>query len=146
MRVRLLFLACLAAGCSNPPGIRSTGEYESPCETGDDCLTGLCLQTDGFGACTQRCDGGGWCPNGYTCVDGICAATPGGVCRDEHERCGPSYPPCCGGLACADWPGWGARCSQLGCIPDPLSSYTCWSSCCVEAGGETVCAPPSYCR
>ena len=145
MRARWLVLAWLIAGCSNPADLRPTGDYESPCETGADCLTGLCLQTDGFGACTQPCDGAGRCPNGYTCVDGICAATSRGMCRAEHDRCGPSYPACCDGLACADWPGWGARCSRLGCS---LSSayYTCWSSCCVEAGGETVCAPPSYCR
>lgn len=144
MRARGFLIACLVAGCSNAVDIRSTGEFESPCQTADDCLTGLCLQSDGFGACTQVCMSGR-CPNGYTCVDGICAAATGGTCRNEHERCGPSYPACCGGLACADWPGWGARCSRLGCSASS-ASYTCWSGCCVEAGGQTVCAPPAYCR
>ncbi|MBX3269677.1 MAG: hypothetical protein KF729_05425 [Sandaracinaceae bacterium] len=141
-RSTLALVSWLLAACGNAPDVIPLGTFESPCEGAQDCESGLCLSVDGRGSCTASCDFG--CRAGedaYVCVSGICAPRIGGPCRNETRRCGPSFDGCCGGLACVEWPDWGARCTQVDCTPS-----RCWSGCCVPAGDTRVCAPPIYCQ
>jgi hypothetical protein len=155
MRRYALGLMIVLGGCSNDPEVVWLGEHESPCETGADCMveggnTGgpprVCLRIDGHGSCTETCTDSSTCPVNYACVlpEGVCAPSGDGVCRDVHARCGPSFPPCCYPLGCVDFEGWGPRCVRVGCGPGGITS--CPSDfCCVQAGSDTVCSPPTHC-
>ncbi|MDP6946782.1 MAG: hypothetical protein QF464_21710, partial [Myxococcota bacterium] len=39
--------------------------FGAPCETGDDCYSGLCVEHMGDTVCTKGCDGD--CPTGWAC-------------------------------------------------------------------------------
>jgi hypothetical protein len=151
MRALLVLAISMLAACSSSPELIWLGELESPCESESDCQDGPCLIVDGFAACSTFCYGSAaYCGRGYRCDARIDACVPiaDGECRDRHSRCGPSFSPCCPGTACVDFGEWGARCARVGCaagtICDDYSSSN--GFCCIEAGDDTVCAPPTYCN
>ncbi len=145
MRRALLFAVPLLAACSNAPDVIWLGQFESPCISASDCNGQPCLMVDGFSACTSTCYARSQeCGQGYACDVELmaCAPRPGGECRDGYVRCGPSFPPCCSGSACVDFGEWGARCAPVRCRHDDDCRP---GFCCIDAGSENVCAPPTYC-
>lgn len=146
MRAWPLAMALLL-GCSNAPEVVSLGEFESPCTSSDDCFGEPCLILDGFGTCTESCAESRTCRSGYTCdtTQGACVPSPAGMCRDDGQRCGPHFARCCEGYGCVEFDDWGPRCAPVGCnLNDPLGCGN--GFCCVAAGPDTVCAPPTYCE
>jgi hypothetical protein len=150
MRALLVLAIPMLAACSSSPDLIPLGQFESPCESESDCQDGPCLVIDGFGSCSTRCYGSdAYCGDGYRCDARIDACVPitDGECRDRNSRCGPSFSPCCSGSACVDFGEWGPRCARVGCRADTGcdTGYGFTGFCCIEAGDDTVCAPPTYC-
>ena len=67
-------LVCLGGYCQ--PGAEIVGGLGAACETRDECIQGTCGTIGEVSVCTDACDEGNVCPDGYTCK----AAGDSGVC------------------------------------------------------------------
>jgi len=117
-------------GCvpeSGNPLLRSFGQ---PCDTDDQCASGLCGADEDGTFCTQAC---GDCPAGFHCARGECAR---GEAPDDQGRPCADNPDCLTGL-CAHWPEGGsctAFCSEATPCPVGLT--------CTDIGdGRSACKP-----
>jgi MYXO-CTERM domain-containing protein len=62
-------------GAPKPPDPTTpppAGELGSPCTTGSDCNTGICVDADGSMVCSRHCSSTEPCPSGYDCAGGYC--------------------------------------------------------------------------
>lgn len=81
-------------GCFVPDPDCATGLAGDPCETGEQCTSGMCVSVDGAAACADPCGDG--------CAEGLaCLSTEQGdeVCVPAPPTCGSSAPTSLGALA-----------------------------------------------
>jgi len=117
------FGACVdGGGSSNGDKVNGT-----PCESADECASGLCAGSGVTFTCAQQCGGGaGNCPNGYTCLP--LQGGGGGCFRSEDKGTGES---CESGLDCAsglcfEGPDGGGWCSgRCATTPDCPCGMVC---------------------
>jgi hypothetical protein len=71
---------CLGGVCL--PGGDVAGGLGAPCGENADCITGSCGDDGADSLCTAPCDGGAFCPAGYTCLSpsNVCWPEAGGGC------------------------------------------------------------------
>jgi len=115
---------CVAAGIV--VGSRGLGE---PCETPEDCGSGLCFMDEGLSYCSRECTGDEACGEGFHCRSGTCARGPrGGIGSGcvENADCGE-------GALCAHSGDRSWCTSFCGECPDGFE--------CVAAGDSMVCSP-----
>ena len=122
-----------------------------PCEDGNDCLSGYCIDTADGKQCTQLCVEE--CPSGFAC-----AIMPGS-CPDCLYVCMPLFVnlcrPCVSDEQC--WPGgggWGPRCvdfgkdgafcgGECGADTDCPDGYLCDDVTLLDGEAATQCVPES---
>jgi hypothetical protein len=113
---------------ATPPDMTKLLPFGSPCMMNQQCDSGICLQTNNGGVCTQIC---GDCPTGYGCygVDG--AVQPGtmtNVCVPENNLlCTP----------CSQATDCGATNGADHCLPYTTGTF-CGRDC------TTIGCPPTY--
>ena len=62
-------------GAPKPPDPTTpppAGALGSPCTTGSDCKTGICVDADGSMVCSSHCSASEPCPSGFDCASGYC--------------------------------------------------------------------------
>lgn len=134
--------------CAAPEG---SGEIGDACTTGEDCASGLCINS----ACAAPCTDGQDCPNGFDCETVSVDSEQGAV---ELDVCVPGDVPCRRDLDCPEsevcvvdssgdsvsltcGPGVGA--GELG---DTCSSDSeCASNLCVDSACASPCERPNDC-
>lgn len=107
-------------------------------------LAGLaaCYEAPDYGATTFRCDTAHGCPEGQTCLDGLCRG--GGGTRHDGVACGaqtcPSGQQCCVDFISAPHCiAAGAQCAGFGATCDGLED--CDTGTCCEVGARADCTP-----
>ncbi|MEZ4248657.1 MAG: hypothetical protein R3B99_10495 [Polyangiales bacterium] len=105
--LRLLFaglflVACGGSSEGTPDGSVGTRRFAEPCETLDDCVSGLCLATGASTAvCTELCETDADCPNGasFGCIsaEGFGPRVCGCAVDAEEEICGDGRDNDCNG-------------------------------------------------
>jgi V8-like Glu-specific endopeptidase len=132
----------------------SGSAYGNVCQTGADCLTGLCIPVDGDAYCTQECDTQA-CPNGDDCVAVTGASGISKACLPNTGTGGTGQlgDPCqintdCSSSICVSVPDKGNFCSEqcdLATNNCP-SGYICANSSiggvCVEGTSPPPPPPP----
>jgi MYXO-CTERM domain-containing protein len=117
-------------GCVPEAGDPLLGSFGQPCDTDDQCASGLCgADADGT-FCTQAC---GDCPAGYHCAREECAR---GEESDDQGRPCADNPDCLTGL-CAHWPE-GSSCTTFCSDADPCPEGL---SCTDVGDGRRACKP-----
>ena len=121
------------------------GCFGAPCDTGDDCFSGLCADHMGNSVCTKACDED--CPAGGLCSDGHVCINPG--CRTNADCAGgdPRTP------ACAVEKGESVGMCSFACdkshpCPEPNMTCTTHGACLVPSTGPsplTMCKTTSDC-
>ena len=123
------------------------GEAGYPCESGDDCNDGLCIQTPDGRKCTITCQAE--CPFGWQCVLHtpslpdqvfICAPTHVDLCRPCTQNADCMFNGTDSGQACLPYGGAGAFCGES-CqnAADCPDDYACVSVLDVSGGQSDQC-------
>lgn len=99
-------LAVLAAACGGEDApvtpTLPTQSYGELCDDHADCISDLCVDTQGISLCSMRCEPG-WCPGDDPCVDlgGTAICDPLGTPAPPPATCGPATcTGCCDGDRC----------------------------------------------
>ncbi|MEC9071908.1 MAG: hypothetical protein VX938_05985, partial [Myxococcota bacterium] len=129
------------------PGAGCFGE---PCSDSDDCLSGICGEHMGEGACTETCDEA--CPEGWSCSQvSLGSSDTTFICVSDHTHlCRPcgDVADCAGDGAedaCVLYPGEGAFCGStcdddrpcpegFSCVESELTSGGTSAQCVADAG------------
>ncbi len=104
--LRVAFSLCAlaaATSCKDDP-VKSGGDFDAPCGSGDTCNPGLSCVDD---RCALLCSTSEDCPGDRACEGALCTLVPGATCR-EHGQC--SSPGAC------DEPGSAGRCVAGQCV------------------------------
>jgi cysteine-rich repeat protein len=118
--------------------------FGAPCDSGDDCYSGLCTEHMGDTVCTKTCDED--CPTGWSCESVISGGDPIYLCVSSFEHlCRPcmSADDCLSEsseAACLDYDGQGGFCGA-GCDGDAdcPEGFACQESVSTRGGSSSQC-------